>query len=625
MHFITRWTLVSLVAVSLAGTSCTSIIDAVRPDKRNLSGELGDAACTPEQLSAPNGTQRFVVEWNDGDRASLEDEMRDGVALVKFSCDGIQLLRSCAVPGTYGYRASNSKKARVLQFEDALSASANFSSSLLGSGLGGDIDQGRSLDLAYVMVGSETTPVKDVTYDQLDRAACKEATHFVYQTQVGAFALKASEQGEVVSASSILGLGGTDSETSSSRQSRVADGDAAACAGSTPDDIGPPQDCGAKMRVTILPLIEGKIDAYSPEAAELAATTPPTCPAGTVYDRGYCVLPTQIQPNLCEHGDVDGCIDACQKQNLESCNRMARAFAKSIPDGLDYFAHYDASVDKYGEEAVARYRTIKYTTLPLLEQACEERDMADACWMAGIIYTLSDREILAQDDSPDAVVDYGKRTFHLMSSACKFGNVASCQALHQQTHSLMRTMESRLPLEDEISDDSERVFLPDLVAGAEKALEESCYAGTLPVCLSLAEAALEGHKSIVDIEKASLALEKACLGGIGEACFWGALAFGSKDASTCEFLLKTTTTPNKVSPNDDPNREDYEYLYHPRDPQQFNEDYQSTCEFIATEDFQKKLAPYAPERAKVLARQACHISGGYLTENACEMSGLLSP
>ena len=59
-----------------------------------------------------------------------------------------------------------------------------------------DTPQGRALNLAYVMIGSMMTTVQDVTREQITRDACREATHFVYKTEVGAFAIAAGENSE---------------------------------------------------------------------------------------------------------------------------------------------------------------------------------------------------------------------------------------------------------------------------------------------------------------------------------------------------------------------------------------------------------------------------------------------
>lgn len=251
---ITRTTLASAATLALLISGCTAITDGVRPEQQSASQNLNDLECTPESLLDPNGAQRFIVDWNDGDRASLEDEMYQGVALVKYTCEGMQVLRSCAQPGDYGYRASNSQKTQTMQIADAISAGANFSSPTAGASFQAVFDQDRALNLAYVMVGSRTTSVKDISRAAIDRAACQGATHFVYQTQLGAFKMASGEKGHAATAAEVFAYGDADGSASSSREVLSADGDARACAYASPGDADAPQGCGALMRVSILPI-----------------------------------------------------------------------------------------------------------------------------------------------------------------------------------------------------------------------------------------------------------------------------------------------------------------------------------------------------------------------------------
>lgn len=247
--------IVAPFAVFMVLTSgCSSITDNVSPDAIDGGKSLGNAQCTPELLNSPNGAQRFIVDWNDGDRSSLEDEMHDGVVLIKYTCDGMEVLRSCSQPGAYDYRASNSQKSRTLQIADAITASANFSSPTPGAALQAMFEQDRALNLAYVMVGSKTTPVKDIVRSSIERANCQEATHFVYQTQLGAFMMAAGEKGQAATAAQVFGFGDADASASSSRDVLSSDGNAEACVNANHDDIEPPQGCGALMRVSILPI-----------------------------------------------------------------------------------------------------------------------------------------------------------------------------------------------------------------------------------------------------------------------------------------------------------------------------------------------------------------------------------
>ncbi len=545
---------------------------------------------------APNGAQRFIVEWNDGDREALEAEMSEGVALVKYTCDGIEVLRSCAIPGEYGYRAG-SKKTKSLQITDAASASANLSSPTPGAAFQAAMEQGKALNLAYVMIGSKTTPVKDVTRDQIDRAACKEATHFVYQTQIGAFAIEAGEQGKAATAASVLGYGNAHGEMSSERQSLSADGDAENCEDSSPDDDAPPEGCSAMMRVSIIPLIDGKIaatasgnrggDAESKSSSKAHAPIDTrSCPPGTVFDSELCVKPSEATSFLCERNDLAGCEKQCKKGSQESCGRMAETFFAQ----QDFFSYYLMKASDEPETFKA-LKSLK-SLLPLMIDACDEEEEANACTLAGLIIgaQTGDTNEPTDDDQAEAMLE-------LLSEGCELGNSIACtfvlDALGEEYW-------------DDLGIKADREKLEDIMS-------QGCDSGAAEACMELggffyeSSANAEGSSMKADINRAAKYTAKACLSGVSEACFWSAAMYATNDSDTCTNLI------NKTAPADHDGLEYYVALYWPN--------LKGAKRAIDVQTFcQRTASIHNSERAQDLANKACYLSGGDLTENACQIS-----
>jgi TPR repeat protein len=592
----------ALATGMIFGAGCADKANIVRPGQQNIGAALGEGGkCTPESLKDPNGTDRFVVEWNDGDRATLEAEMSRGVALVKFTCDGIKVLRSCAVPGEYEYNAA-SKKTRSLQITDAASASANLSTPTPGANFKAAMEQGKALNLAYVMVGSLMTTVQDVTRAQITRDACREATHFVFKSEVGAFAIAAGERGKAMAAAEVLRYGGASAEMSSERQALSSDGDSEACQQATAKDSEPPQDCRAMMRISIIPLVEGKLDATvvastKPEEGEAAQAAPTasadtrTCPAGLVFDGDLCVKPAQADNFLCAQGDLAGCEQQCKKGSPASCGRLVPAFFKKH-NIIGYLLSADFSGDGKKIDALKGAAPL----LPLLKAACLDEDEGAACTMGAMIIGAQRGKSTQPDDGAQA-----REMIELMTTGCEAGNATACSfivGVYGETN-----LES-LGIQGDASQLDEIVG-----AGCDTGSASACmelgsffYQGTL---LALGDSEVEP-----DYPKAARYTAKACYGGVGEACFWSAMMYATSEPTVCRALLDQHAAP------DAPGIADLFSLSWPTlTGDARDKSLTAFCENTSSiHDAQKALG---------LAQKACHISSGDLVSNACSLASSL--
>src|SRR5262249_28771948 len=92
--------------VSLAGCGPGAAAEAIRPDDPTASGALGEAGCRDVDKSG----EPLIVDWKPDQRGDLEIAMKEGVAIVQYSCKGIKLLKECHIEGNYGFIGMTTKE-----------------------------------------------------------------------------------------------------------------------------------------------------------------------------------------------------------------------------------------------------------------------------------------------------------------------------------------------------------------------------------------------------------------------------------------------------------------------------------------------------------------------------------
>jgi len=209
--------------------------------------------CSVEKSQA----KPLIVEWPSADRGELESQAHNrGVVVVRYQGCEMQVLDGCTVPISYAYTALTRKKDRV-QMRDADDLYANipvgaarFEAKLQKSG---------ELDVDMTMVGRWEAGRRSVRPDEL-QGTCDGATHIVAALTVGAFTFTAGADATVGGGVSVAGAGGG-AQSSAQREMLNADGDESACEKSLPDDKAPPPNCGAMLRLEVVPLFTGSASA----------------------------------------------------------------------------------------------------------------------------------------------------------------------------------------------------------------------------------------------------------------------------------------------------------------------------------------------------------------------------
>jgi hypothetical protein len=483
------------------------------------SFKAGTFECTNDKLK---GTlSPVVVDWSDTERAELESAMQDGVAVLKYTCDGVQVLSACRVKGDYNYKGG-SKKKKLLSMKDFGAVAANFGGTVsLPAEFSADLQSGRALNLAYVIVGSQSTTVTEITTDQLQGKGCEGATHFVNRTQLGAFAMDTSEAGKARTAVDVFAYGNANAEGSSDRSASAYDGEVAQCEGATSKDREPTEGCQALISVALIPISESKKGgsaALTGNASEESAATDVfsdssdifACPEGYVYTENGCEEPNAASAYLCDY-DLGECKTQCGKGSLESCNRLGDLLVAQYADANEVTAW-----KMFKEGDVAAFKSQISGLEDKFSSACDEF-LGQACFISALAVPLAEENAFAPSgDKPNVVtryVDYAVR-------ACENGSPLGCANavdIYGDEY-----------YEPTVKADANR--LTELVGGA-------CDRGDAWSCWLMGQQHRNSAGGIKeDPELMLLYSARACVGGVPEACaLAGSLT--QPDRSKCQALL----------------------------------------------------------------------------------------
>jgi uncharacterized protein len=398
--------------VALTGTACSAgtVADAVRPDVPTAANALEEGECR----NVEQGGQPLIVDWKPNERGDLEVAMKDGVAIVAYSCSGIKLLADCRLDGDYGF-IGMTRREQVVRLAGADELRANLP--LSGVQLSSELQRGMSLDIAMMMVGKKRTTWTTPTKGDL-KGTCDGATHFVRGAIVGAFAMSTGSQAKVRAAAEIFGAG-TEGASESSKQTQNRDGDVGDCQKAAPDSEQPPAQCGAPIRLVLAPLAAAPATTPPPDvAAEIG------CPAGMVFADGKCTTKAATEAYECKPNELEDCRAQCDKGNAASCGiigehqaqRGDAGAAELLKKGCD--GGHARSCATLGKQLVSGANADPATAVRLFEKSCQAGD-AGGCRELGRAY-LAGTAPLTKDENRAGV---------LLRQACDGADIQSCSTL----------------------------------------------------------------------------------------------------------------------------------------------------------------------------------------------------
>lgn len=494
------------VFVLVAGCGAGGAAQAVRPDAPTAGSALGEAPCR----DVKTGGEPLVVDWKTEQRGDLEVAMKEGVAVVAYSCQGIKLLKDCHINGQYGF-IGMTRREEVVRLDNSDEVKANLP--LSGGAIGGELSRGATLDVAMVLVGKRRTTWSGPTKDDLV-GSCDGATHYVRGATVGAFALDTGTRAKVRAAAELFVSASAASE--SKKSVRNADGDPKECQKADPDADKPPSQCGAPVRLVLAPILPAKA---APPAKAAAASDVPTCPDGLVYAGGKCTAAASATAYQCKPGDRDECKAQCDKGHAGSCatyGEMANdtdALKKGCDGGAVHGCAVLASMTKDGAAAAK-----------LAEQACTGGD-ALGCRLLGRAYR--DGNGVAKDAT---------RAAALANTACDGGDDDGCAdaamveqdpvkaaALHKRACD-GNVVASCLVVAARYESGGPGFQNPIL---AEMIYRRACYRGSAEACAGLGRMEMV-RPAGADADDAKRQFENACMQRVSSACAALKLLFDDK-------------------------------------------------------------------------------------------------
>lgn len=453
-----RWLAgLTLLACGFSSSCGTGAVgEAARPKAETANSALEEGECR----GVDNGGEPLIVDWKPEQRGDLEIAMKDGVAVVEYSCKGIKVLPECKLEGTYGFMGMT-RKEQLVRLENADEVRANLP--LSGVKIGAELDRGSTIDIAMIIIGKQRTTWEGPTDKDL-KGQCKGATHYVRGAVVGAFAVDTGTRAKVRAAAEVFGAGAS-TASSSKKDVKTKEGDLKACSGAKPSSDAAPDQCGAPIRLVLAPIEKAapkgppeKPVEDKPEA--VAKVEQHECPKGMVYTDGKCTTPASAPAYQCKLNNADECKEQCEKGHPGSCG----AWGVSLANKRDYAAAATA-----------------------LKKGCDG-DHVDSCASLGLLHAQG---LGMTQDLAGAV--------KLFEKACDSGNALGCRELGR----------------------NHQFGNGGLTADAAKAAqlyEQACDGGEMTGCAFTGAAYLEGTGVSADPSKAAQFYNRACDGGHAESC-----------------------------------------------------------------------------------------------------------
>jgi TPR repeat protein len=461
----------ALCAIAIAPACGTKNVGSkLAPKQPNATDALGaSVACTDAKVVV----EPYVVDLRGAERSHLEASMTEGIALVRYDCNGLEVLKGCSVKGAspdpYTFVGVSIKEDQV-QIETLDQLKANLPASAVK--LEGELTSGASIDIGLLMIGRKSVPTDAIAREDLSGPGCEGATHFVRSAIVGAFVVDKGTQGKARVAAEIFKAGAS---AGSEANQRVAnkDGKPDDCQVAKPGDKVPPDQCRAAITIELYPIAEERPvvadaeqgGAPKPEQ-EKAQELVTKCQPGFVRAEGKCTPPAQVKAHQCKPGDFADCEAQCTNGDSASCYNYGLLLRFGSPDRA-------ADKDKAAK---------------MFLSACDAEDgPGEACREAAF---------------PLQVEKQWGRYTELMQRGCDRGDAGSCDSLGS-------TLTQGRPPE-----------LPKDVKRGIALLESACGMGRQWACSTLATSLI---REKVDAERGLSLLERSCdRGGIGDC---GQLAF----------------------------------------------------------------------------------------------------
>jgi len=223
----------------------------------------GQNKCNPKNADRP-----FIIDWDATDQSSFQAHTQSDVVFVEYKGCDLKVLTGCrddSVKGEFGSYKSIEWTSGGIETIDISNEGELYAKLPLGAAsLGGRVESGEKFHMEYYVSGTRTATRDHVYKNELAKnPACATATHFVYQYNLGAFALAASSKLKEEVNGSYFGFGAGGSNANESSADKKG-GKISAC---TSDSAKEVDDCKVPIRLTLREISDGD----NPEVAEAKA------------------------------------------------------------------------------------------------------------------------------------------------------------------------------------------------------------------------------------------------------------------------------------------------------------------------------------------------------------------
>jgi len=230
------------------------------------SSAAGDR-CSPKSHERP-----FIIEWDATDASSFESRAADDVVFVRYQGCDLIVMDACvrdSVKGSCGsYKPVEWTSGSVESLDIANEGELYAKLPLGAATLSGRVQGGEKFHMEYFVSGTRSATRSEIHRADLAKTpGCKNATHFVYAYNLGAFALKAQSNSHGEAGGTVAGFGGGTSRSSQSAAEKKG-GDISTCRGeSAKEQVA----CKAPIRLTLREISSG-------ESADATAARAPETP-----------------------------------------------------------------------------------------------------------------------------------------------------------------------------------------------------------------------------------------------------------------------------------------------------------------------------------------------------------
>lgn len=231
--------------IPAAGCKKTGAVAQELAEAPTMESVTGEAKCGVRSSSS----KPLVVEWPGAERAALEARATRGLVAVRYEGCEMEVLTSCTGDGQYEYLGLTQKREGVkITNADELYAQLPVGA----AGLEGKLERSGQLNVDMVIVGRREAD--KTQFSERDfTGRCAEATHVITGLTVGAYTFSSGKAAEVGGGVKV-GNAGVGASSSTDQEVLKSDGNSAACAMASSEDLAAPEGCGALLRVEVVPI-----------------------------------------------------------------------------------------------------------------------------------------------------------------------------------------------------------------------------------------------------------------------------------------------------------------------------------------------------------------------------------